>query len=294
MLVTKDLKSAVSEAEKFREESEYEELICLNEVARSGVKIGTLKSSFKKCSHILTEEDKEFYTKFWEKHSSKSLCCLPKGHSGKCYSSYDSLFEQQFAKKIHDCIQAPGNSDIMFKNRCKRNYPVQVTKRQYVAINDKFKLKANKADLKSAIPVENGGTAFTVATALFDFASLMMLQKGIVHSLSEDIEYKLLDRSQDIVSYLYNKGVYIVDNNGHLCDAILGYTIEPEWYTIEDERSDYQIQFGHIDPLRPDKYMTRGKNVIPLTRRANSMQSDTPLSKVHNKIQDAYEHTAPR
>lgn len=294
MFVTEDLKSAVAEAEQFRKESEYKNLICLNEVSGSGVHESTLNSSLQRCSSLLTEGDRQFYKKFWENHSKRSLCCLPKGHSGKCYSSWDSFFAPQFSKKIHDCIQAPGNSDILFKNRCKRNYPVQITKKQYTIINNNHKLKANQANLKAGIPVENGGTSFTVATALFDFAALLMLQKGIEHSLPESIEYKLLDRAQDIVHHLKQEGVNIVDKNDQLCDAVLGYTLEPEWYTIEDERSPFQIQFGHVNPLRADKYMTRGKNVIPLTRRANLIQSDTPLSEVHEFIKDAYEHTIAR
>lgn len=294
MLVTDDLRSAVAEAEKFRKESEYEDLICLKEVSGSGVKLSTLKSSLDNCSSLLSEEDLQFYKKFWENHSKRSLCCLPKGHSGKCYSSWDSFFAAHFSKKLFDCIQAPGNTDILFKNRCKRSYPVQITKKQYTVINSNYKLKANQANLKAAIPVENGGTAFTVATALFDFAALLMLQKGIQHSLPEFIEHKLLNRAQDVVSYLQNEGVNIVDKNGHLCDPVLGCTLEPEWYTIDDDRSPYQIQFGHVNPLRADKYMTRGKNVIPLTRRANLIQSDTPLSEVHEFIKDAYEHTAAR
>jgi len=294
MFVTEELRSAVAEAEQFRKESEYKNLICLNEVSGSGVHESTLNSSLQRCSSLLTEDDRLFYKKFWENHSKRSLCCLPKGHSGKCYSSWDSFFAPQFAKKIHDCIQAPGNSDILFKNRCKRNYPVQITKKQYTIINNNHKLKANQANLKSGIPVENGGTSFTVATALFDFAALLMLQKGIEHSLPESIEYKLLDRAQDIVQHLKQEGVNIVDKNDQLCDAVLGYTLEPVWYTIEDERSPFQIQFGHVNPLRADKYMTRGKNVIPLTRRANLIQSDTPLSEVHEFIKDAYEHTIAR
>jgi len=294
MLVTEDLKSAAAEAEKFRKESEYENLICLKEVSGSGVNIKTFNSSIEKCSFLLSESDIKFYTEFYNKHSKKSLCCLPKGHKGRCYAGYNGVFAEQFAKKIHDCSQAPGNSDILFKNRCKRTYPVQVSKKQYTVINSHHKLKANKADLKAAIPVENGGTSFTIATAIYDFTSLMMLQKGIQHTLSDDVVYKLLDRAQDVVSHLQDEGVNILDENGHLCDPVLGCTLEPEWYTIDDDRSPYQIQFGHVNPLRADKYMTRGKNVIPLTRRANLIQSDTPLSQVHEFIKDAYEHTATR
>ena len=40
--------------------------------------------------------------------------------------------------------------------------------------------------------------------------------------------------------------------------------------------------------------MTRGGNVLPITRRGNLIQSDTPLSKVNEFIKDAAAHTSPR
>ena len=41
------------------------------------------------------------------------------------------------------------------------------------------------------------------ATAYFDFAAILMLQKGIKHKFSKEIESKLLDRAKDIVKEFY-------------------------------------------------------------------------------------------
>ena len=185
------------------------------------------------------------------------------------------------------------DDDILFKNRARRTYPVQVTKDQYTKLNAKYKWKG-KVLLKAGIPVENGGTNFTIATAHFDFAAVLMLQKGIRHNLPKDIEDSLVARSKEIVEELAEQKIYIIGKEGYLCDPVLGLTLEPEWYRIDDKRDPNQIQFGHIYPLRPDKYMTRGLNVLPITRRGNLIQSDTPLSEVHSFIKDAAEHTCPR
>ena len=121
-----------------------------------------------------------------------------------------------------------------------------------------------------------------------------MLQKDIEHKLPEDIEEKLILRSPEIVKEFEEQNIYIVDKDGHLCDPVLGLTIEKKWYNIDDKRDPNQIQFGHVNPLQSDKYMTRGGNVLPITRRGNLIQSDTPLSKVNEFIKHAAAHTSPR
>jgi hypothetical protein len=219
---------------------------------------------------------------------------LPKGHTGKCYSSYGTFFSKRFENKIKDCETTPGDDDILFKNRARRYFPVQVTKNQYTVLNGLHKWKARNLKLKAAIPVENGGTMFTVATAHFDLAAILMLQKGIEHNLPGDIESSLRARAAQLVADFAGMGIYITDKAGNLCDAVLGYTLEPEWYSIEDRTDPNQIQFGHVKPLSADKFMTRGLNVVPITRRGNLIQSDTHLDQVHLYIKDAYEHTRPR
>lgn len=291
MFVTEELRFAVADAEKFRQESIYNSLVCLK-ATTGGVKGKTFASALDRCSEYISEEDKEFYQNFFDNYS-KSLCVLPKGHSGKCTCSYSKFFSERFSKKIKDCDTTPGDSDTLFKNRTRRSFPIQVTKNQYTVLNAKYKWKGNVL-LKAATPAENAGTNFTIATAHFDFAAILLLQKGVEHKLPEDVEYKLLDRAQDVVDEYAQQGINIVDADGQLCDPVLGYTLQPEWYGIEDKRDPNQIQFGHVNPLRSDKYMTRGLNILPITRRGNLIQSDTPLSEVHDFLKYAYEHTRPR
>tara|TARA_B100001778_G_C18578268_1_gene626102 strand:- start:923 stop:1804 length:882 start_codon:yes stop_codon:yes gene_type:complete len=290
--VTEELRSAITEARQFEENEKYNDSVCMKECS-GGVKESTFNKSLENIAEYASEDDIAFY-KFVYSLFSKPKCCLPKGHKGKCKSSYTSYFAKAFANKIKDCDTTPGDDDILFKNRARRTYPVQVTKENYTKLNAKYKWKGNNVKLKAGTPVENGGTPYTIATAHFDFAAILMLQKDIEHNLPEDVEEKLKVRAKEIVKEFEDQQIYIVGKDGYLCDPVLGLTIEANWYNIDDKRDPNQIQFGHVNPLKSNKYMTRGGNVLPITRRGNLIQSDTPLSKVNEFIKDAAAHTSPR
>tara|TARA_B100000131_G_scaffold211598_1_gene203453 strand:+ start:316 stop:1197 length:882 start_codon:yes stop_codon:yes gene_type:complete len=280
--VTEDLRTAVTEAEEFENEDIiYHESMCLKPTS-GGVKEKTFIEALQAAKKYMSEEDIAFYHDCFNKNR-KSRCVLPKGHKGRCRCSYETFFTDKFAKKIHDCVQAAGNSDILFKNRSHRAFPIQVTKEQYTVLNELYKWKASNVKLKAAMPTEFGSTSFIVATAIFDFTAILMLQKGIEHELPEDIESKLLDRAKDIVKEFKQQGIRIVDENGYLCCPIIQKTIEPEWYDNRDD--DFQIQFGHVNPVRSDKYMTRGGNLLPITRAGNTMQLNRTISETYDYIQ---------
>ena len=286
MFVTEDLKSAVFEAEQFKLVSIYPNLMCLKHT-KGGVGAKTFEVALAQVKTYMSEKDVSFYRYFYNNYSSP-LCFLPKGHSGKCSCSYNKFFSENFANKIKDCDTTPGNDDILYKNRARRIFPIQVNKNQYTILNAKYSWKAMNIKMKAGIPVEFGGTNFTIATAHFDFASILLLQKGIEHKLPEDIEFKLLTRSQDIVDEFLAQDINIVDGNGQLCCPVLGCTIEPEWYKTDDKNPN-QVQFGHVEPIRADKYMTRGGNVIPITRNGNLMQSDKSIQQTYADQEAAVE-----
>ena len=290
MLVTPQNRAAVAEAVEFQENSAYAEYIC-GKSCNGGVKEKTFTESLDRLDHVdITNAERDFYDSFFHSHSG-AICCLPKGHSGKCRTTLAGFFTDKFANKIKDCNTAPGADDVLFKNRCKRSFPIQVTKRQETTLRSEYNLK-QKVKLKAGIPLENAGTNFTVATAEFDFAALLLLQKGVTYTMPADIKEALHYHALRLVIQYNKRGIFIV-KDGYLCDPILGDVLEPEWYTIDDDRSPYQIQFGHVTPLSDTKFMTRGGNVLPLTRRANLIQSDTPLDEVAAIIKQAYQHTNP-
>jgi hypothetical protein len=291
MFVTDDLRSAIAEAKQFQSSSIYSESMCLKST-KGGVGVKTFETALSNAKEYMTEEDVAFYRDFYSNYSSP-LCVLPKGHSGKCSCSYGKFFAEKFAKKIKDCDTTPGDDDILYKNRARRMFPIQVNKNQYTILNAKHTWKAKGIKMKAGIPAEFGGTNFTIATAHFDFAAILLLQKGIEHKLPEDIEFKLLERAQDIVDEFLQQGIDIVDENGQLICPVLGCTIEPEWYETDDKNPN-QVQFGHVEPIRSDKYMTRGGNVVPITRNGNLMQSDKSIQQTYADQEAAVERRKAR
>ena len=291
MLITPQNRAAVAEAVDFQETSPYKDYIC-GKTCNGGVRQRTFSESISRLAQVdITAAESDFYDDFYKNHSG-AICCLPKGHSGKCRSTLAGFFTDKFANKIKDCNTAPGADDVLFKNRCKRTFPVQITKRQESELRSEYNLK-QRVKLKAGIPLENAGTSFTVATAEFDFAALLLMQKGVTFTMPADVHDKLLIHAFRLVKEYHKRGIYIA-KDGYLCDPILGDILEPEWYTIDDDRSPYQIQFGHVTPLSDSKYMTRGGNILPLTRRSNLIQSDTPLDEIAPILKQAYLHTNPR
>lgn len=291
MFVTEDLKSAVSEAKKFQQESIYSDLMCLKPT-KGGVGFQTFETALDNTKEYMSKEDIIFYRNFYKIHSFP-LCVLPKGHSGKCSCSYSKFFTDKFSKKIKDCDTTPGDDDILYKNRARRIFPIQVNKSQYTVLNAKHTWKAKGIKMKASIPTEFGGTNFTIATAHFDFAAILLLQKGIEYKLPEDVEFKLLQRAQNIIDEFRAQDIDIVDENGQLCCPVLGCTIEPEWYETDDKNPN-QVQFGHVQPIRPNKYMTRGGNVVPITRNGNLMQSDKSIQQTYADQEAAIERRKAR
>ena len=276
-LITDENKRAIAEAQEFEKTSKYNDLVCMKTL-EGGIKEKTYKDALERIKKFGNDQDFEMFKTLFE--NSKPRCCLPKGHKGKCKHKFESFFGELFQLKLSDCSQAPGNDDIFYKNRTSRNFPIQVTKDQYTKLNAKYKWKGNVL-LKAGVPLEFASTSYLIATAYFDFAAILMLQKDIVHELPKDIEEKLKERSQQIVEEFENQGIIITDDNGQLCCPVLGCTIEADWYGTDDKSSPNQIQFGHVHPLKSDKYMTRGGNIIPITRNGNLMQSDKTIQQTY-------------
>ena len=276
MFVTEDLKTAVAEAEEFEKDSKYKDLICGKYVKGTGVQPQTFAEKLQRLKPYLSEEDIVYYSNFYDKHST-GVCCLPKGHSGSCMHKLDSLIIGDFKKKIADCYQVAGNDYTLFANRSARYFPILVNKYKCAELNEKFEWSINKLQLASAVPVEYGATGYITATAYFDFAAILMLQKGIKHKFSKEIESKLLDRAKDIVKEFKQQGIRIV-RDGYLCCPVEQKIIEPEWY--EKDSKVERVQFGHVVPLKSDKFMTRGGNLVPITKTGNSTQGDRTIPEV--------------
>ncbi|MBP8016954.1 hypothetical protein KAZ01_03005 [Candidatus Gracilibacteria bacterium] len=296
-LVTDELYDAVEDAFEFELLSIYKYLIC-GKIMNGGSKIETVNTALKNLDKIkMTDEDKKFFL-FLHDNISHSVCCLPKNHKGKCKSSYQTFFSPNFANKVKDCYMSPGDDDIIFKNRTRRNFPIQISNTQEASLKKEFDLKRT-SKLKAAIPIKHAATPFLIATTEIDFAS-MLIQVDKNNTVPEDIKNPLQKNferlTKDFENYINPKTgekdpIYIINKEGKLCCPVMGNELLPEYFTIDDTKNDNQIQFGHCESLLNNKYMTRGGNIIVITRRGNLIQSNDSLCNVKHILHHAYEHT---
>jgi hypothetical protein len=289
--VTQDNISAIEDAEKFWKDSIYNDLICGKHVF-GGVRQGTVLSKIDLLleKNIIDAEDKEFYINNFNTHNTP-LCSMPMGHSGRCKSSSQNFFGEWGYTKIADCHTAPGADDVLIKNRAKRSFPIQFTKVKETALRQEHDLKS-AGKLKAGIFVENANTPFLAATADIDMASMLVAIKGSedYYDMPQDIEQAYRNHFKFLIDDYASRGISISNDGEYLCDMILGYEMQSDWVNGGDRKAATQIQFGHVVPISPDKYMTRGGNVIPLTRNGNLMQGDGTFEETKETIKIAYMH----
>ena len=257
---------AGEKADEFRENSVYSEIMCGVQL-NTGVTEASVDGAFDRLDDGLgiCEKAKETFTEFFHENSY-DVCCLPKGHSGKCLQTYDKFEYGKFGKKFLDCDQTPGGDNVFFFNRKKRCFPIQITKDQ----ERKLRKEYGKDTLyRACIPIEFSSTNFGCATAMYDLAAVLTLQKGIINTIPDDIEFELRNHAEYLVEYYAEEFNIKITNEGYLCDWTSGQILEPELWHLEG-----QIQFGHVTPVKSDEYMTRGLNILPMTKIGNMVQGE--------------------
>jgi hypothetical protein len=285
MIVTQENIDAINEANKFKDNSIYNNIMCCKP-KKGGAMIVTISKSLINLEEIgITESEKSFFLRLHEDNKNY-FCCLPNGHSGSCKTTYKSFFSEKAELKIKDCQTSPGDDEIIFKNRTTRSYPIQISNSIEKELKERHSLKSRGLKLKAAVPIKHASTPFLMATAEFDIASFI-LQLEEPKDMDQYIKDKLNDNFNRLVNFYKSNGIYITNKYGNLCCPVTGKSI-----TIEmlGEKGDNQIQFGHVDPVSNDKYMTRGENLVLITRLGNSIQGDRELSKVKFVIEDCYTH----
>tara|TARA_A100001515_G_scaffold98109_1_gene78997 strand:- start:977 stop:1906 length:930 start_codon:yes stop_codon:yes gene_type:complete len=304
MWVTEKIKKAVKESQSVEEGEwilnnlDYSEILCGKVLSNTSIKFEPFEESLNRCKpYGMSDEDIPFYMNLYEQNS-RARCCLPKGHSGKCVKSYEKYFGKRFQSKLADCHQAPGADDIIFKNRTNRSFPLILDKDNETIIRDRFKLK-QKVKLKAAIPSKQASTPLLAATACFDMAALLTHQydpNDEVFSKRNELDdfciQKLKEHADRLnKQYKMQYNIDIFDREGYLCDPLTLQKFMPEYWTTKDKKSSNQIQFCHVYPVRSDKFMTRGMNILPMTRRTNMQQGDEPFPIfIDNLIETAKKH----
>jgi len=266
----------------------YSQLICGKQLPNNSIRESSFLEALDRVKPFgLSQKDEDFYLEYYELFNT-SRCCLPKGHSGPCRKSYNSFFNDRFTTKIKDCHTAPGADDVIFKNRTNRAFPILLDRDKETELRKRYELK-QKEKLKAAIPSEQAATPILCATACFDMAALITKQydpDNVVYSqqkIPEDIKDKLLehaDRLNNNYQKVYNMTII---KDGYLCDP---WTLEKhqlEYWKCEDRKSQKQIQFCHVVPVKPNRFMTRGMNILPMTRKTNSLQGDESFPVFFNR-----------
>jgi len=271
--------SAVRDAEEFASSSIYATTMCGAKLGNGIREEGFYEALDRLAPYSITKEERVFYENFYQTQSVPR-CWLPKQHTEQCSSRAGKFFAEVFSNKLSDCVTAPGADDVVFKNRCARYFPIQISASNERSLRKKFDLKQT-VKLKAAVPLEQATTGYLSATASLDIAALILGQKDApATTLTPNTVKLLMQHQRYLVKHYKQQKIEVINASGNLCDP---WTLEPldfAWWLPSPEGKDpKQIQFGHVQPISPQRYMTRGLNVIPMLRQTNIMQGDRSFSE---------------
>tara|TARA_R110002020_G_scaffold459536_2_gene677572 strand:- start:541 stop:1437 length:897 start_codon:yes stop_codon:yes gene_type:complete len=294
-IVTNNNILALDEANDFQENSGYSDLMCGKFIKNLGTT--TIDTALENLEYVgITKKDIEFYRHFQDLHS-KALCFLPVGHRGPCEQHPTKWFEKEIGNKLSDCRTTAGDDDIIFKNRGWRYFPIQIDSDTETKLKLEYQLKSNNIKLKAAVPLKFGATGFLVATAYFDMVSILMFQHGInLNKFPSHLIDSFREHGKRVFKkFNKNTNFRMIKDDKFLCDPLFGKTFELSFYNKLERKPDDAVEFGHINPVRDHKYMTRGGNIFLISRCSNLIQSDTdfknvweskirPITDNHNQI----------
>jgi len=287
-MITENNYSAIEDAEQFEKNSVYTEIMCGKEVD-GGANPSTFKNDLARIIKYINPrpDDINFWVSFKESFG-KARCTLPKGHSGPCSCKLAGFFTKSFQLKIRDCHMAPpgnGTNITILANRHFRNEGGQIDRaiaREIVEVHYPFlkdlptKEKNGEKKVGAFVPIENGSTGFMIATATFDLVALMTRQEGIEYKkdFTSDVHKKYEEHAEYLINhYKTVHNMTIVDSSGYLCDPWSLERIKANQYNTKSSDDFAQVQFGHVFPISDERYMTRGLNILPLTRETNAAQN---------------------
>jgi hypothetical protein len=252
-------------------------------------------------ANALTQEDSDWLTKIEQEGFQNSICIKEKNHKGRCSRVPYLPKEFKFGKtpkenrdpfkvgvngiiaKIKDPVNNPGGDPCPLQNRGgSRNNITMLDKntekqlRQYAKDKRKEKYYVNLG-----IRLSMGATKYMIATAVLDMFTMIYFTKDAkgIFEIPKNFENILKQRWEELKNHHLNDGLIIFDRYNNLQDPVDHRTIDIKDYGVghTDLRG---IQFGHIKPIREDKWMSRGGNVMPLPRGSNLKQSNSDLKDV--------------
>lgn len=252
-------------------------------------------------SKRLTQEEKDFLINKVEEGFQNSICVKEKNHKGKCSNLPYLPKEYKFGKipkenrdplkvgvngiiaKIKDPVNNPGGDSCPLQNRGgSRNNITMFDKSSEKDLRQYAKDKKKETYFTNlGIRLSMGATKYMIATAIIDMFAMIYFTKDAkeLFKIPKNFEDLLTQRWEELKTLHLNDGLIIFDRNNNLQDPIDHRTIEITDYGVGHTNLN-GIQFGHIKPIREDKFMTRGGNVMPLSRGSNLKQSNSDLKVV--------------
>jgi hypothetical protein len=257
----------------------YKNNFCLKK-SKTGIREDTVKSSVEnlvKCcvsNNIKLKEDD--IHKVIKIIDFQQCCVLPKNHDGKCCNNLP--WTKIMKKNTNNHItmlgwvgSTPGNDGHIYKNRASRIFPIRLS------YDVGKKLKNKEVKYKCAIPLKDSSTPLMLATCYIDITSYLLRvrhfdelylttisehDKQIMHVYYKTHFLYLKNYYEELNRYLYK------DNNTHTRCCVTGHLIDVK-DLIKDVTDDESIQFGHVEPISEINIMTKGQNVVLMTRRGN-------------------------
>ncbi len=242
----------------------------------------------------LTEEGSTYLDKVREDGFQDCICMKEKGHDGPCAKTpYKPKGVDKITKgiiqKITDPHNNPGGDPNCLQNRGgSRNGDIQLD-----SVNEKLIRKTNKEigvkpeNCNLGIRLAMGASKYMMALAYLDMMACIYNVKDAksLFNFPSAFEKIVQQRWKELKDYYNEKRLPIFDSNDNFQDPILGITIDIDWFGKGHEDL-MGIQFGHVDPINEDKWMTRPFNVLPITRKTNLIQSNDSLFNVMLNMYD--------
>lgn len=237
---------------------------------------------------FLTAADSAELEEIHQSGFQDGICMKEAGHSGPCSKTpYKIKGKDKISKgilqKITDPFNNPGGDPNPLQNRGgSRNGLIQLSNEYEKLIRQKNKhigIKAENCNL--GIRLSMGASKYMMGLAYLDMMACVYNVKGAKELFDFSIDFKKIveQRWEDLKKYYDLHQLPIFDKEGYLQDPILGITIQLDWFGKGHEDL-MGIQFGHVDPISEEKWMTRPFNVLPLTRKTNLIQSNDSLYNV--------------
>ena len=233
----------------------YNAHFCLECIPGSGCRAKTVDTSLSKIEGYISDEAHAFTTEEY-------LCVLPKGHSGRCRSNYNSPCEVT-QKKLEYIRTTECEAKGPLKNRASRLYPVRLSKE-----STKYMKARGVSDV--GIPIANSSTPEGVATCLIDIYTYLQKVKGeFVDSPFKFNWYCLKDRYP------------LISRDDTLVCPVTGEPITMEMIAQNARENETGIEIGHLNCRNERSFTIRGMNVFLMTRWGNRLVGEERFDSPH-------------